>query len=292
MTSNTLVLGASGFLGSYFKYLKKQPLQQFRSNKEVIDNSSVYFDPFNFTELNKMIDYHKIRSVINCVALASIELCEKEPKVAFKINTDFPHNLAKFCYSNGVHLVHVSTDAVLEDNVVLKNELSPIALKSTYAESKFEGEKAVRGISPNFTIARVNFYGSSPKKNSLFDYFYESILSGTPTIGFYDSIFSPLYVLDSAEVLKLLADTKMPGVIHLGGSEILSKYDFGQEVAKALGASSDLIVRSSIKDFSMARLRSSNLGMDNSRMLDFFTPKYSLLQGIIDSIKRRKSEKN
>ena len=98
--------------------------------------------------------------------------------------------------------------------------------------------------------------------------------------------------MDAAEVLKLLADSKTPGLIHLGGSQTLSKYVFGKEVAKTLRVSSRSITRSSMKLLPMAQLRSSNLGMDNSKMLEFYTPKHSLSQGIIESIKKRKSEGN
>jgi len=289
MRSKTLVLGASGFLGSHFKHLVNQPLQQFRFIGESRNDCEVQVDPWDFDSIKEVVDIHSIDSIINCVAVASIEFCEREPRIAFKINSDYPGELAKFCISNGIHLVHVSTDAVLKDGVALKDELSPVAPNSIYGKSKLKGETAVLRASANFSVARVNFYGASPKKNSLFDYFYDSLLNGIPTNGFIDVFFSPLYVLDTVDALMFLAKYKKSGLIHLAGSQSLSKYEFGLEVAKLLGLPSKLIIESVMQKLSDANLRTLNLSINNSSMLQFFQPKYSLEQGINHSIVNRKS---
>lgn len=288
MSSKTLVLGASGFLGSYFNRVENKPLQQFSRTLEHDRESKIQIDPWDFTSMEDVVTLNGIKNIINCIAMANIELCESDPEMAIKVNSNYPHKLARFCLNTGVHLVHVSTDAVFEDSEFPKNEMSQTNPKSTYGKSKLMGEKAVRSISSDFTIARVNFYGFSPKRNSLFDHFYSSLTGGRRALGFSDAIFSPLYVLDTAEALLLLAEKKYAGIINIGGTQSLTKYEFGIKVARSLKLEEDLIVESSIKELELAHLRGFNLGMDNKKMLEIFKPRFSLEQGILDSITHRK----
>lgn len=287
MSSQSLVLGASGFLGSYFCYSKNAPLQQFRKRTNQDINSKIYIDPWDFNQMQEAVTVHNINSIVNCIAVADIDLCEKDPEIAFKVNSVYPYELAKFCRDTGIYLVHVSTDSVLEDDNSLKSEMSPTSPKSIYGKSKLKGEEAVRSISSNFAVARVNFYGSSPKKNSLFDYFYNSLSSGLGANGFSDVTFSPLYVLDTVEALMLLVERKFGGLIHLGGSQSITKYDFAIEVAKHLKIEPELITESSIKSSPMGYHRGLNLAMDNKKMLEIYEPKFSLSEGIIHSITKR-----
>jgi len=288
MNAKSLVLGASGFLGSHFCYLDNPPVQQLRANINQNMDSKIHFDPWDFNQIRDVVIEHNINSIINCIAVANIDLCEREQEIAFKVNSNYPYKLAKFCRDTGVHLVHVSTDAVLEDSTSLKSELSPTSPKSIYGKSKLRGEEAVKSVSTNFAVARVNFFGSSPKKNSLFDYFYSSLESGLSVKGFSDVFFSPLYILDTVEALAFLARSKYGGLIHLGGSNRLTKYEFGRAVAYALKLDLDLVEESSMKTLPMAYNRGLNLTMDNKKMLEIFKPKFSLAQGITDSIAKRK----
>ena len=48
--------------------------------------------------------------IIHCVALTSVEMCERDPKLANTINVDLARNVALVCEKWGVKLVHISTD--------------------------------------------------------------------------------------------------------------------------------------------------------------------------------------
>ena len=54
MTSKTLVLGASGFLGNHFVQPESQEIYQFRTKPESIVPHHLILDPWNTDELEKL----------------------------------------------------------------------------------------------------------------------------------------------------------------------------------------------------------------------------------------------
>ena len=63
MRSKTLVLGASGFLGSHFKLSVNQPLQQFRHRVGSSDDYEVLLDPWDFDRIKKTADIQRKRQL-------------------------------------------------------------------------------------------------------------------------------------------------------------------------------------------------------------------------------------
>ena len=289
MSPKTLVLGASGFLGSHFIQSPVDEVYQFRSAPILEIPFSIFFDPFDLVELEKIIVSHRLGAIVNCIALANIEDCERDTTSAFKINSEYPKALAKLCKAHSVHLVHVSTDAVLSGDGGILDESSLAQPKSIYGESKLLGEKFVLQASPNFSVARVNFFGVNPRGNSIFDFFYDALSKEDVVPGFSDVFFSPLYVLDTVRALRVLASDKYPGLIHLAGSPI-SKFRFGCTVAKLLGCKVELVIETQVRDLPLAKTRSLDLSVSNKRMLQIYEPAFSLEAGIVRSIEQRKRE--
>ena len=290
MTSKTLVLGASGFLGNHFVQPESQEIYQFRTKPESIVPHHLILDPWNTDELEKLIVDRELESLINCIALANIENCESNEAEAFEVNSELPRRLAELCKRRSVHLVQVSTDAVLLDAIGLLDESSPNNPKSVYGKSKLLGEEQVLKTSPHFTVARVNFFGVSPRRDSIFDFFYNSLKQKSVVLGFSDVFFSPLYVKDTISALRYIASNRQAGIIHLASSTPISKYEFGLKVAALLGLSTELIVETRAQDLPLGQLRSLNLSINNQKMLQIYQPQFSIEEGILKSIEQRERE--
>ncbi len=98
-------------------------------------------------------------TVINCVAVASHEACEKDPETAEAINSVFPGVWASAANEIGARFVHISTDAVFDGTssglYVENDETRP---ESVYGSTKVRGEQAVLGANPRALVLRVNFF--------------------------------------------------------------------------------------------------------------------------------------
>jgi dTDP-4-dehydrorhamnose reductase len=130
----------------------------------------------------------------------------------------------------------------------------------------------------------------SPRRDSIFDFFYNSLKQESVVSGFSDVYFSPLYVKDTISALRYLASNKNVGIIHLASSTPISKYEFGLKVAALLGLSTELIAETQAQDLPLGQLRSLNLSINNQKMLKIYQPQFSIEEGILQSIEQRKRE--
>lgn len=181
--------------------------------------------------------------VINCAALANIDYCERHPADAWQTNAHMPGWLARAAAERGVQLVHISTDAVFDGLRGAYTEDDPAAPINVYAQTKLAGEQAVAQANPHALIARVNFYGWSwVGTRSLAEWFFYQLAAGKAINGFTDIIFAPLLVNDMIEILMRMIERRLSGLYHVVSPEALSKYAFGQMIARAFGFDERLIV--------------------------------------------------
>ena len=245
LPGKTLVLGGNGFLGhNFLRHISRDSVIHVTERL----NFSVKQDTFlfriqrdNLEVLIKLIKSSGFDYVINCVANANIEVCELEPEKAFFVNSEIPRLLAIACKESKTQLIHISTDAVFDGFESMKSENSLAVPKTIYGKSKLSGEKSILKENPSALIARVNFFGKSPKNNSIFDFFYNGLSRGIKLSGFTNIYFTPLYVEDTVRAIIYLIENRKSGIFHVTGKERLSKFDFGQKIAKTWGYPVELI---------------------------------------------------
>ena len=259
-----LITGASGMLGINLAI-------EALSGHEVIgvDRGRLKSAPFpvikaNFFDRNAFepaLQSTRPDWVINCAALANLEECEKHPGQARILNTDLPRDLANACARQGIKFVHLSTDAVFDGTgeAVYTEEDEPNP-QSIYAQTKLDGERAVQEANPQAIIARVNFFGwSLGGRRSLAEFFVNNLSEGNNVNGFTDVIFCPMWVTDLSRTLIDMLEKNLSGLYHVVGSQAISKYQFGLEVARRFGLRESLISPRSVERSGLTAKRSHNL---------------------------------
>src|SRR5690606_14091386 len=102
-----------------------------------------------------------------------------------------------------------------------------------YAKTKLDGEWAVLTENPGAAVARVNFYGwSLSGKRSLAEFFYHNLTHNKSMSGFTDVVFCPMFVNNTARLLVKMLKRGLSGLYHLVGTQAMSKYQFGVEIAR------------------------------------------------------------
>ena len=97
---------------------------------------------------------HAADIVVNAAAYTAVDKAESERDLAFRVNADGPHTLAKL----GLPLVHVSTDYVFDGQKQGPYvEDDPIAPLGVYGASKAAGERAVADTLPRHLILRTSW---------------------------------------------------------------------------------------------------------------------------------------
>ena len=158
-----LLTGASGLLGINFA-------QEMMNEHEIIgvDRGKLVNAPFKILRydlleknaVESILDSARPDWVVNCAALADLDICEDDPDLAKQLNTSLPRTLARACKLRNIPLAHISTDAVFDGQKdgFYSEEDAP-SPTGVYAKTKLDGEWAVLTEYPKAIVARVNFYG-------------------------------------------------------------------------------------------------------------------------------------
>jgi dTDP-4-dehydrorhamnose reductase len=262
--SRILITGASGLLGLNLC------LVNWDSHTLLgLDRGKLYGTPFELIHAtlddpaaaSRLIDTLKPDAVIHTAALADLEKCEADPQGARYLNAEIPGILAESAARTSVRFIHISTDAVFDgtkDGIYTETDApNP---PGVYSATKLLGEQNVLSANPAAAVARVNFFGwSLSGTRSLSEFFYNKLSAGEQCNGFTDVYFCPLFVGDLAATLVRMLDKGLSGLYHVVGSEALSKYDFGQRIARQFGFDPALVIPKSVEESGLKAKRSHNL---------------------------------
>ena len=262
----TIVLGAQGFLGSYFaSSLGANSILHLNSpNHEMLDSHfSLNLTPESLEKLVEIIDVYRPDAIINCVGATNIDFCEINPDFSFFLNEQIPLRLAELSETFGYKLVHISTDAVFSGQQSYSSEEDLCTPTTVYGRSKLAGEKAVSVISPNSLICRVNFVGANPRGVSLFDYFYQNMKKNVPVTGYTNIHFTPLAVDETVRIIIELIARHEKGIFHVVGTDRISKYEFAAMIRSIWNFDESLLMPG-IYDSTVRR--SMDLSLDNFKL--------------------------
>jgi dTDP-4-dehydrorhamnose reductase len=264
-----LVLGSSGFLGSYLGFA----LPAFGWEVAGLSRDGAEYFPGNrhvgsAQEIEGLLEAGGYDVVINAIAMASHERCEKEPAEAMLINATLPGRWAAACARTGMRFTHISTDAVFDgESERPYTEGDSPNPAGVYGTSKLAGEGAVSEANPDALVLRTNFYGWSATGGAgILDFFVNSFSQGTAITGFSDYRVSSLYMGDLVDAMVGAIGGDAGGVLHAVASDSASKYDFGLAVATDFGLDSGVMTSGILNDAATLSARGRNLALSTAKI--------------------------
>ncbi|MEZ4526945.1 MAG: dTDP-4-dehydrorhamnose reductase [Desulfobacterales bacterium] len=94
--------------------------------------------------------------LINAAAYTNVDKSESDTQTAFAVNKDGAANLADFCKTAKIPLIHISTDFVFDGKKTSPYlESDPVSPLGVYGKSKAEGEEEVRNRRKEHIIVRT-----------------------------------------------------------------------------------------------------------------------------------------
>lgn len=266
-----LLTGVSGLLGINFAH-------EMQNEHEIIgvDRGKLVNAPFNVLRhdlleegaLDAILDAAQPEWLINCAALADLDACENDPEHAKRLNTDLPRQLARACKERNIALIHISTDAVFdgEKDGFYTEDDKPNPL-GVYAKTKLDGEWAVLTENPSAIVSRVNFYGwSLSGRRSLAEFFFHNLTHNKSMSGFTDVVFCPMLVNDTSRLLVKMLRRGLHGLYHLVGTQAMSKYQFGVEIARKFSLREGDITPKSVSFSGLLARRANNLWLSTRKL--------------------------
>jgi dTDP-4-dehydrorhamnose reductase len=279
-----ITVGASGLLGSMLVPVLKLAGHDIVT---VGRSSSNDFkcDVGDQTSVRSVLNELRPDILINLVALTDVDLCESDPRQAFKVNVRALENIVSWIEntSKNCHLIHLSTDQVYDG--VGPHYETDVMLSNYYAFSKYASELVALRVAS--TILRTNFIGKSKcdKRVSFTDWIYKAIVNDEKIFLFSDVFFSPLAMQTLAEMICKVIELKPRGVFNLGSRSGLSKSGFGLLFAEKLKLATNCIKVSSIDDVTfMKTYRPKDMCMDVTKFEQRFGIKLPTLENEINIV--------
>lgn len=263
LVNKTVIIGC-GFLGSkIFTILKNNEKKVIGTNFQKKSDEFKNLDITNFDLVNSFLNKEKPDLVINCAANTNIDYLEKNEKYANLINGVGVENIAKTCKKISSKLIHISTDSVFDGTKGSYKEEDSTNPINVYGKSKLLGEKLLQENLDNFIIIRTNLFGYNHQQRFLLNWILKNLKEQKEFTGFEDIIFNPLEISFLSDLIVKLGNIEYSGIVHLGSDEIISKYDFGCEVADILGFDKKVIKKGSIEHSNLIAKRPKNTSISN-----------------------------
>jgi dTDP-4-dehydrorhamnose reductase len=175
--------------------------------------------------------------VIHTAAMTDVDGCERNPELAFRVNTFGTQNVALACGRVGAPMVHISTNEVFDGRLGRPyHEWDAPSPLSIYAQSKAAAESCVRALLRRFYIVRTAWLYARGGSN-----FVTKIQAAADKLGALqvvsDEVSAPTYAPDLAEAIARLVPTNHFGIYHFTNSGFCSRYEWARKILDLSGRS-------------------------------------------------------
>ena len=216
---NILVTGANGQLGNEMRVLSALHPKHTYFFTDIAE-----LDICDKVAVSAFVEANAIDLIVNCAAYTNVDKAEEDEATAMKINAEAVAILG----SQGTKVIHVSTDYVFSgDEHVPCKESDPVAPRTAYGRTKYEGEKRLLAVCPEAVILRTAWLYSEYGNN-----FVKTMIKLGKEKGklgvVFDQIGTPTYAADLAAAIFTVIECPMwhPGIYHFTNEGVCSWFDF------------------------------------------------------------------
>ena len=265
-----LVTGASGFLGWNICHKAVKDWHVFGTVlTHPVQREGITTLPVDLTDFRALKQlFHDVRpdAVIHTAAATSPEYCQNNKAETQKINADAPVHIAGLCADKGIPYVFTSSDLVFDGLHAPYREEDPVSPVNYYGEQKVSAEEGVLNTYPAAAVCRMPlmFGDPGPAASSFYQAMINALRDGKELKLFVDEFRTPVSGKTAARGI-FIALEKAHGRIHLGGSERISRYNFGLLLMDTLGIHEAGLIRCRQKDVIVAAARAPDVSLDSAK---------------------------
>lgn len=227
--------------------------------------------------VRRRFDLDQPTVLIHCAAMSRSPRCEVEPELASLWNTQVPVRLARL-FSRAGRMVFLSTDLVFDGRQGWYRESDAVNPLSHYARTKVAAEEGVLASGGNLVVRTSLNHGRSPTGDRGFnEEMRRAWESGRTLKLFTDEFRTPIAAEVTARALWTLAAGEVAGIVHVAGSERLSRWEIGRLLAETLPGLACPMEAGSLREYQGAP-RSPDTSLDTGRaraLLGYALPAYS-----------------
>jgi dTDP-4-dehydrorhamnose reductase len=242
-------------------------------------------DVSDFKKLNETIVNYRPDVILHFAAISDVDACEREPELAFRINTLSTLGIATIAHKVCARLLYTSTNFVFDGNTEEPYfeyvEPRPI---SQYGRTKFLGEKYIKELYSRYYIIRTAWLFGDNSKTFASKFLQQKDKPRSISV-LCDQIGSFTYVIDLAEAIFTIIKSENYGTYHIVNSGYGTWLDFLLRAKELMHFNTELIpVKTEELNLPAPRPRFAPLGSKNYEF--FFDKKLKSWQdALMDFIK-------
>jgi dTDP-4-dehydrorhamnose reductase len=268
---NLLITGASGFLGWTVCQVAAAKWQVYGTSHQravqVPQTTMVQVDLRDFQQVKAVFEQTQPDAVLHLAAMSSPNVCETQPEMSYEMNVTVAVTIAGLCADRSIPCAFTSTDLVFDGQHAPYIETDPVSPISRYGEQKAIAEVELAKIYPAIALCRMPLmFGEAPVHAASFlQPFIQTLRDGRELNLFIDEFRTPASSTAAAQGLLLALDKKVHGILHLGGKERISRYDFGRLMVEQLNLPAATLNAYRQADVKLAAPRPPDSSMDSSK---------------------------
>lgn len=232
-----LITGSNGMLGS--------TLAQFFFNEfNIVLASRAILDITDPISVDKVFHDYKPDIVIHAAALTNVELCEKNPDLAYLTNTLGTQNLVNVCARYQPFFIFISSTGVYGNyKMTPYSEFDDAKPTTIYHQSKIEAEKIIANHLNVYSIIRTGWlYGGEVghRKNFVYQRFLEA-KGASQLFANKDQIGSPTFVGDLANQIRMIMDRHLLGIFNCVNQGSVSRYEYVRHIVSCFELDTQIV---------------------------------------------------
>lgn len=261
------ITGGSGFVGTHLTGLAVQNYEVYSVYSQNLPGNQqaalIQVDLTDKDQIQSALNQIKPDVIIHTAAISKPDLCEKFREMTEQVNILATVILATWAKKNNARFIFTSSDMVFDGKSRNYHESDLPNPISYYGETKALAERKLLKMDFNCVVARVALvYGIGEfHHENFFHTMVNNLIKGQKVNLFHDQFRTPIYVENLAEAMLDLAENNFTGVIHIGGSERISRWDFGLKTCDILDLPREMLQRGSMFDFPSAASRPQDVSM-------------------------------
>lgn len=264
-----IITGANGMLGQrlfeFYSTLNDVELLVSSIENDFVFKNQNYIraDISNRNELKKVIYDFCPDFIINAAAYTNVDKSESERETAWKINVKGVEYITETARVLDSHIVHISSDYIFDgkNGPYTENDIpNPLGY---YGRTKLASENVLKISGTKNTILRTNvLYGTAKYSRSDFvKWVVESVRAGKEIRIVDDQFNNPTFIDDLVQAINKVIELRKEGIYNIGGSEVLSRYDFTMIIADFFNLDKYLIKKIQTEDLDQPARRPLKSGL-------------------------------
>jgi dTDP-4-dehydrorhamnose reductase len=224
------------------------------------------YDAMSQESISRLVEEQRPSVIILTEEISDLAYCEEHRRDAMEFNTRAVRFFTEAAKKAGARVVYRSTAQVFDGRKQggLYTETDKVNPINVFGETKLMGEVHVDKV-PGFLIVRMGeLYGAY--EENFASYVQEMMKLGEKVDMAQDMFFSPIYIDDAVNAIKMLTVNKMAGFYNVAGPARISHFDFGKQITATFGLSEDLLVPKSYDELGLTVRLPADTSLDISKL--------------------------